>query len=334
MIVLLFIMKKRILNIPPLIAVYLCTAGVFAAKELGYDPAKGIVFIDKGEHDSVITPLIGRKSTKNVEKEKPVTSQRAAQKKPDTDIHTGRKKDPPELYFRSGLEYFQNGDFTNALKNFMFADSVGRKPEYRLWIGKTLRNLGRPEDMIKTMTDIINKESESDVADDALLELALYYKSIDDYEKSTQLLSQLIEQYPFGLAHSTGEELREIAREQRRLMRAEMINTLAILGYQGDDLASSYRKFQIANKLPVTEAGDRLTVKAVKEQHRRYLEQQEAKNNRILRLKKYGFGLYGAAAAGVVNIILMLVLLIKIQVHMKHLNELKKIMKDLDVKKI
>jgi tetratricopeptide (TPR) repeat protein len=305
----------------------------FAAKELMYDPEKGIIFVDKNDA-ATVPSAAGEQRGRPVEKEPLRAAKRPAKSKSGSDIHVGRKKDPPELYFRSGLEYFKNGDFPNALKNFIFADSVDHRPEYRLWIGKTLRSLGRINDMLKTMIDIIKKEPDCDVADDALFELALHYKFADDYEKSMQLFSQLIEQYPFGLAYSTGEELREIAREQRRLMRAEMINTLSILGYIGEDLPTSYRKFQKENKLPITEVGDQLTVKAIKELHRRHLEQEEARSTQKLQLDRYSVWLYGAIAAGVLNISLLLLLLSKIQTRKRQLIELKKIITDLNVKKL
>lgn len=300
-----------------------------AAKELMYDPDKGIIFIDKYETS------VGQKPAGHpVEKAPQRVAERPTKPKSDSDIHVGRKKDPPELYFKSGLEYFKNGDFSSALKNFKFADSVDHRPEYRLWIGKTLRSLGSIDDMLKTMIEIINREPDCDVADDALFELALHYKNTDDYEKSMQLFSQLIEQYPFGLAYSTGEELREIAREQRRLMRAEMINALSILGYIGEDLPASYRKFQQENKLPVTEIGDRQTVKAIKELHRRYIEKEESRAAKKLRLDRYSVWLYGAIAAGVLNTLFLLLLFSKIRTRKRQLAELNTIITDLDVKKL
>ena len=326
-------MNLRVIKSITLTAVCGGIVTAFAAKELMYDPEKGIIFVDKNDATPV-SSIAKEKRTQPVEKEPSSAGKRPAKRKSGSDIHIGRKKDPPELYFKSGLEYYKNGDFTNALKNFTFADSVHHRPEYRLWIGKTQRSLGRIDDMLRTMIEIIKKEPNCDVADDALFELALHYKLTDDYEKSMQLFSQLIEQYPFGLVYSTGEELREIAREQRRLMRAEMINTLSILGYIGEDLPTSYRKFQKENKLPVTEVGDQRTIKAVKELHRRYLEQEEARSTQKQRSDRYSGWLYGAIAGGVLNIFLLLLLLSKIQARKKQLVELNKIITDLDVKKL
>ena len=310
------------------------TGVLFAEKELMYDPEKGIIFVEKG----TVTPSQKKAAGVEPSDETRSTSTRQRprqnQARSSSDLHIGRKKDPPELYFKSGLEYYKNGDFNNALKNFTFADSVRHRPEYRLWIGKTLRSLGRVDEMLKTMFMIIKNEPDCDVADDALFELGLHYKATDDYDKATQLFSQLIEQYPFGLAYPTGDELREIAREQRRLMRAEMINILTILGYKGEDLPSSYRKFQKANDLPVTERGDRQTILAIKELHRHYLEQEELKEKKRDQVERYSVWLYVAIGAGTVNIILLLVLLLKARARKRHVIELQQIISELDAQKL
>ncbi len=302
----------------------LCIGGrnAIAEKELMYDPEKGIIFVENGPE--------GKKNS-GMQRVSPAKSR---ENKISSDIHVGRRKDPPEVYFKSGLEYYRNNDFNNALKNFTFADSAGHRPEFRLWIGKTLRSLDKNGEMLKIMYTIIKEEPDCDVADDALLELALYYKKKDDYDKATRLFTQLIEQYPFGTAFSTGEELREIAREQRRLMRAEMINILTTLGHVGEDLPASYRNFQKANNLSVTEIGDFATIKAIKEQHRRYLEQEELKLLQKQQFDKYRPWIYGAVTAGTVNIMLLLALCSKIQTKKRQLLELQKIVKDLDVTKL
>lgn len=321
----------------PFLLICSFSVALFAEKELMYDPEKGIIFVEKGSSPSA-TPKA--KESSGNPKALPDHPQRQEIKKTrvkprsKSDLHIGRKKDPPQLYFKSGLEYYKNGDFTNALKNFTFADSVDHRPEYRLWIGKTLRSLDRPDEMLKTMFTIIKNEPDCDVADDALFELGLYYKKIDDYDKATQLFSQLIEQYPFAQAYPSGEELREIAREQRRLMRAEMVNLLTILGYIDEDLPNSYRNFQKDRKLPVTEIGDQTTIKAIKELHRHYLEQEDLKLRKQQRFEKYSTWLYIAIGAGTLNILLLLLLLLKANARKRHLSELQKIIFDLDVQKL
>ena len=319
----------RKLRGPFITAVYIITVNslpVAAEKELMYDPEKGIIFVEKkGTTRKSATPSAPKKSS---------VHQKSVLKKSSTDIHVGRKKDPPQLYFKSGLEYYRNNDFNNAYKNFLFADSVDHQPEYRLWLGKTLRKMNKIDEMLKTMFTIIHDEPNCDVADDALLELALYYKMANDYEKANQLFTRLIEQYPFGLSYSTGEELREIAREQRRLMRAEMINILTILNYTGEDLPASYQKFQQANDLPVNGLGDHKTVTAIKELHRRYLEQQELKTRQQQQFDRYDVWVYVLIAAGTLNTLLLLLLLSKIKGRKRQIIELEKIISDLNISKI
>jgi tetratricopeptide (TPR) repeat protein len=321
-------LKTEIIIVIGALVFFVGPGALFAEKELMYDPVKGIVFVEKGS-ETAPAPTVERQVPMVVQ-----TVRKTKKSDNPSDIHVGRKKDPPELYFKSGLEYFRNNDFASALKNFQFADSMEQKPEYRLWIGKTYRSMGQVDDMLKTMVDLIRTDPGCDVADDALFELALHYKLTDDYDKAALLYSQLIEQYPFGVAYSTGEELREIAREQRRLMRAEMINTLTTLGYVGEDLAASYRAFQKANDLPLTEIGDQRTVRAVKDLHRKYLEQEEKKANRKARFDRYSIWFYGAGIAGVINILLLLLLLSKIKARRRHIAELTKIVEELDVKKL
>lgn len=308
------------------IVLLVCGAAFTAAeKELVYDAGKGIILVEKKSGAAAATSV-----------KKGPRRQAAAKStgRGGADLHVGRKKDPPELYFRSGLEYYKNGDYDNALKNFTFADSVDHRPEYRLWIGKALRQLDRVDDMLMTMFTIIKNEPDCDVADDALLELALYYKTTDDYDRATQLFSQLVEQYPFGTAFSTGEELREIVREQRRLMRAEMLNILSILGYMNDDLPAAFRNFQKANNLPVTEVGDRQTVRAIKQQQRSYQEMEELKARQKLRFDRMKVWIYAALAAGALNILLLVTLGFQIRARKRHVAELQKNITDLDVRKL
>ena len=313
------------------------TIVLFAEKELMYDPEKGIIFVEKGSSPSAPSKTKAPPDNPKAKPDQPQSQEikkTRAKPRSRSDLHIGRKKDPPQLYFKSGLEYYKNNDFTNALKNFTFADSADHRPEYRLWIGKTLRSLDRPDEMLKTMFTIIKNEPDCDVADDALFELGLYYKKIDDSDKATQLFSQLIEQYPFGLAYPTGEELREIAREQRRLMRAEIINLLTILGYIDEDLPSSYRNFQRDQKLPVTEIGDQTTIKAIKKLHQHYLEQEDLKLRKQQRFEKYSTWLYIAIGTGTLNILLLLLLFSKAKARKRHLSELQKIISDLDLQKL
>lgn len=309
----------------------------YAEKELIYDPEKGIIFVEKGSAPAT-TPTSGRSTNRTASSsKKPATTQRktaARRGKSSNDIHVGRHKDPPKLYFKSGLEYFKNSDFVNALKNFSYADSVAPKPEYTLWIGKTLRQLDRSGEMLKTMFDIIKNQPDSDVADDALFEIALYYQAQNDYEKASQLFTRMIEQYPFGLSYPSGEELRELARNERRRMRAEMINILTTIGFIGEDLPASYLIFQKAFQLPFSSVGDQVTINAIKEQHRLYLEKEQKKLDDETKIGRYRLWIYGAIGAGCLNVLLLLILTAKVRSRKKHLEELSSLISDLDIKKL
>jgi tetratricopeptide (TPR) repeat protein len=311
--------------------------GVSAEKVLIYDEQKGIMFVDKDEKGN-ITPSPAEPE-KKTQPEKETTSAPASSKQvitrtSSTDIHVGRKKDPPELYFSSGLEYFKNRDFNNALKNFSYADSVNPQARYALWKGKTYRQVGQPEKMLEVMQEILDKYPKSDVADDALFEIAFSYQTIDDYEKASNLYTQLAEQYPFGTSYSNGEEFREVAQQQRRYMRAEMVNLLTLLGYADDDLSTSYRKFQRANRLEVTGTGDRETVQAIKKMHAEYLEKENRKTNVQLQAKRYVLWGIIAGCLAFVNILIVIIVHVLANAKKRQLDLLKQSLQDLDIQKI
>ncbi len=307
------------------LAILLCCTTysiLYAEKVLVYDPVKGIIFVDKSERDRQ------KKSTgtsAGIAKSKRANS---------ADLHIGRKKDPPELYFRSGLEYFQNSDFKNALKNFSYADSVDPRPLSMLWKAKTYRQMGDFDKMLFIMQQIIENYPESDVADDALFELALHYQKTDDYERAGLLYTRLTEQYPFGLLYPTGEELREIAREQKKLMRAELINLLSILGFSGDELPASIKSFQKSNGLLITGNADQKTVQLIRTRHTEFLHNEEQKVLEQKRREKSNLMLLIASGINLITLLLLIYMQIRINTKKQHISELQKIIKDLDLSRL
>ncbi|HEX2958760.1 MAG TPA: tetratricopeptide repeat protein [Chitinispirillaceae bacterium] len=305
---------------------------LFAQKEINYDPEKGIIFSD--DNSSKRTAVPG----KNVDSKKSfIPQQQSSIEKPaakNNDIHSNRKKDPPETYYKSGLEYFKNEDFSNALKNFSYADSLTSLPLYKLWKAKSLRRLNNIPAMFRLLSEIATKNDNSDIADDALLELAIYYKSSNDYEKSLETLTKLIEQYPFGVSCATGEELPEIARDQRRLIRQEMINSLAIIGYQEEDLASAYREFQQTNGLKITGTGTVETVALIKQLHEQLLQKQDEESEQAREHEKYQWIMVVCISVFLSTFVLLIILRLTINSRKKHLLELKDILLELDTGKL
>ena len=94
-------MNLRVIKRITLTAVCGGIVTAFAAKELMYDPEKGIIFVDKNDATPV-SSIAKEKRTQPVEKEPSSAGKRPAKRKSGSDIHIGRKKDPPELYFKSG----------------------------------------------------------------------------------------------------------------------------------------------------------------------------------------------------------------------------------------
>jgi tetratricopeptide (TPR) repeat protein len=188
--------------------------------------------------------------------------------------------------------------------------------------------------MLFIMQQIIENFPDSDVADDALFELALHYQKLDDYERASMLYTRLAEQYPFGLLFSTGEELREIAREQKKLMRAELINLLSILGFSGDDFTANIRNFQKRNHLEITGNADQKTVQMIRARHAEFLNEEQKHLLEQKNRKKSSLMLLGAAAVSVITLVLLILLQLKIKAKKQHISELKKILTDLDLNRL
>lgn len=328
-------------------SIYLCmlvssVVIAHAEKVMQYDEKQGIIFVDEQTgskkglvdppkttttfHTETLSVMTQKTITKNAIQLVPTTARNA------TDIHVGRDKDPAKVYLQSGLEYFKNGDYANALKNFTYADSVEPKPEYLLWVGKCYRQLGKPDQMLVTMKTILNSFPQSDVADDALFEIAFYYKEIDDYDASTKLFSQLTEQYPFGESFSNRESFLEVAKDQRRIMTADVRSMLATIGYSGNDLEELYRTFQKDHALAITGIGSQSTVRALKAAYAAFLKNAAAAEARLERLKiinRYAF--FGIGIV-VLNTIILISLNAAIRGKRRYLENLEQLLAELDVK--
>ncbi|NLG17965.1 MAG: tetratricopeptide repeat protein [Fibrobacter sp.] len=304
--------------------VVLLSSSLYGQRQLIYDPERGIIFDDEPRGTSAVSQ--DQSSSDQIAETRP--------KRNSNDLHFNRKKDPPELYFRSGLEYFKNRDYKSALKNFSYADSVTGKPQYLLWKGKTFRQLGDTVKMLSIMEEIYKKHRTSEVADDALFELALYYQSNDDYAKATEVYTSLIEQFPMSTSFSTGEELREVAREQRRLMRAEIMNLLGGLGFMEDELTASISKFQKANHLKVTGTGNKETISAIRKNHKDISDKETIKAQDEAMTFKFSKWNITALAMAVFNILMLFLISRKIKKGRQHLENLNGILKDLDINKL
>lgn len=287
-------------------AAALCCALAFSATARGvlmYDQEKGVIFID-GKDTLDAKP---RKTAVTTREGAPaVTGPKRPSSRSKTDIHVDREKDPPELYFKSGLEYFRNADYENALKNFGYAARSGDDPRHLLWMAKTYRQLGKPDRMLAMMEGLVRDWPESGIADDALFEIAYHYETTDDYEAAGKKYLQLAEQYPFGISVSNGEDFLEVSRRQRRVMRAEMISALKFLGVEGETIEQAYANFQRAHALEVTGTGTAATVKAIKAEYRKKTRAREEDQARTERVRR---AIWWVSALGVLLLIDLLFLL-------------------------
>ena len=305
----------------------LCLLALPAAAEkvLVYDEERGIIFVDPAEkprretRPAPAAPAPPAKETKGV-----LEGGRSG-------LHAQRAQDPPEVYFRSGLDYFNAHDYEQALVYFESAFRRETLPAYLLWIGKCQRLLGEPARHIATMERILREHPASDVADDALFEIAFSHQVANRYEAASAAYSRLAEQYPFGTSYSNGEEFREIAREQRRMMRGEMITATRLLGFTGGELRELYAQFQRANGLPPTGLGDSITVTRVKELYHQMLTQRHAPQGIPALVRRYRGWAYGSAGVLWGVCVLMLVPLVGARRKMRVVESLEQTLADLEL---
>ena len=301
-----------------------------AEKVLLYDEEKGIIFADK-DHANAVSK---KNSAARPPSDAPVIERERARpassgKTVDAGILRGRQKDPPEVYFESGLQYFKNGNYDDALKNFTHADSLDPQPKYVLWMGKTLRQLQKRNQLLFVMNRLLTTYPESDVADDALFEIAFCYQTDDDYAMAAKAYTQLAEQYPFGTSYSNGESFRSVAHKQCQMMRAEVISTLRVLGYSGDDVETLYSAFQKDKGLPVTGTGDRKTIKAMKSAYDDFLKLQATQTLKQDRINKYRIAALAMCGVVFINCIIVFIINRKIAARRKNLSALSLMLSDL-----
>ncbi|MBD3392733.1 MAG: hypothetical protein GF418_11585 [Chitinivibrionales bacterium] len=304
-----------------LIVLAACVGRPRAEKVLIYDEDRGIIFVDKEAHEA-----------RREEKARATAERIARERSRRGDIHVGRKKDPPELYFKSGLQYFKDGDYINALKNFTYARSADPKPEYLLWMGKTYRQLDQHDKMLSIMEEILKKYRESSVADDALFEIAFHYQKSDDYAMATRRYAELAEQYPFGVSYSNNQEFLEVSRTQRQYMRAEMITALKVLGYRGETPREAYEAFQKKNGLEVTGTPTAATVRAVKSQYQDKLQADAATSTQQEETRRATLVAAVAGAALALNLWILVAVRLKSRERKRHLANLQSALADLDTR--
>lgn len=325
-----FIDKR--LYFPPGIGLFVIAffSSSFSEKVLIYDEEKGIIFVEKNgppqaapqKKESLLkSPVVQPEKSHGLSEGKNI----------DASIQKGRRKDPPEVYFESGLQYFKNRNYDDALRNFTHADSLDPQPKYVLWMGKTLRQMGKFDRQLFMMNRIITTYPESDVADDALFEIAFAYQANDDYEQAVKMYTRLAEQYPFGTSFSNGENFRDIAHKQVQTMRAEMISSLKILGFKGDDEESLYSAFQKEKGLHITGTGTVATVKTIKAAYGKFLEMEANKARSQERVGKYrSWALVLCGMLGT-NALILIVLQRKIMERRRYLATLFQALSDLSL---
>jgi tetratricopeptide (TPR) repeat protein len=316
----------------------LCITPVAAEKVLIYDEEKGITFVDKdetaGQAKQAKQPAAATADRPAVKHGQVAPSVIPTSKNIDNGFIRGKKKEPSGVFFESGLQYFKAGNYEDALRQFIHADSTDPQPVYSLWIGKTYRQLGKGDQVMFVMKRILSTYPDSAVAADALFEMGFYYQTSDDYARAVATYTQLTEQYPFAKSYSNGEEFREVAKRLKQMMRSEMISTLKVLGYQGDEPDDLFRKFQKDKGLTVTGKPDQPTVRAIKQEFRGYQAAEAQKAAAKLRAAKYVGWSAALCALCVLCASSMVFARMSAVNKKKHLHVLSQSMSDLDIRNL
>ncbi|MDG5814282.1 tetratricopeptide repeat protein [Chitinispirillales bacterium ANBcel5] len=288
-------------------------------KRLIYDEKKGILYVDEGEYNKI--------QAQRVENRKAASSPKV--KLQNQELLIGRGKDPPEVYFESGMRFFQSGDYTMALKAFSHAESVEEKPRYILWVGKTHRQLGNHEKMLEKMDTILASYPDSDVADDALFEIAFFYQSANNYERAIKTYNRLAEQYPFGKSYLGNHDFLQIAREQTRYMRSELLEMLRLFGFNGEDLIRSLRLYQQKYGLIQNGKADQETVNHIKKNYKNMLLQKQREQALKMQVLEYQNYLIASGIVAVFLIVINITLKVKTKEKKLHLALLKQNISDI-----
>lgn len=175
-----------------------------------------------------------------------------------------RKQKNYQTYFITGKRYFYEGDYVEALRFFENAYKLKKNPEYYLFIAKCHRKMENPKRMLTVLDGIQKLYPESDVADDALFEMALYYLTAFDYEKAAALFKKLTEQYPYGTSITNKQEFRAIAREQILIMEQEVKSLLRDIGLKKGSAEKRLTYMQKRLKLEQTGRPDLKTMTALR----------------------------------------------------------------------
>ncbi len=295
---------------------FISAFSVESSQTLIFDEQKGIIFVDQEEAPDT--------------KKLPPPTLPERREERERRLILGREADSPEAYFKTGLKFFDSGDFYAAQKNFSHANSVDPSPEYMLWMGKCYRQTGQHDEMLRIMRKILENHRTSDVAPDALFEIAFYYQTKGDYYMATRKYNQLAEQYPYAESFSGEHSFLRIAREQTRNMRAEIIDYLGDLGVQGESFRSAIKKFQKENGLALTGKPDQITVEKIKEKHNTYISEKQKRVDQQEAAKRYIYHIMGAGVLAILNILFMIYMRVPIKEKKAHLDIMEQMVSDMN----
>lgn len=269
-----------------ILVIFMLGFNSFAEKVLYYSEKGGIMWVEKSRLET-----LKKREMKQVENKK-------KRHEASYELTTaGKRAKDHKTYYRVGLKYFFDNDYNEAFRYFKNAYKLKRDPKYYLFMAKCYRKLDKPGKMLHILNNILRFHKESDVADDALFEMALYYEMGHDYQKAIDKFRLLTEQYPYGTSIANHKEFRVVAREQITIMESEVDRLFKIAGITKGTLDTRLKWLQKKFKLQVTGSPDKKTMEILlKIQSRIEERKKKAAEQRHLRERIKKWSIAGLSA--------------------------------------
>ncbi|OGS34330.1 MAG: hypothetical protein A2293_09735 [Elusimicrobia bacterium RIFOXYB2_FULL_49_7] len=228
---------------------------VLAKKVMVYDEKEGITWVEEGAQKTKKSSKKGFEAptihkTEVVIEEKNVSLREHVKLKPASGAD----------YIKTGMKFYYDKDYSEALGYFTKAWESKKKPTYHFYMGAALSKLQRNDEMVVIFEEIRRDAPKDSAADDATFYLAVYRQSQNDYAKAHELYKEVVELYPEGTSLIGGMVFREAARQQLRAMKIDILSRLKILDYKDDNALELLKQFQNDYSLPATGSPDRETV--------------------------------------------------------------------------
>ena len=179
-----------------------CTALNFFKGSAGSEPASAPAATDtaKSSDKDAVVEALENKIDVLENKVSSLETQLAQQKKI---VYTVEYSDPAQLYQKARNLMLEN-DTDNAAD--LFTTFAKQHPDHSLadnalyWLGECHYTKGRYAQSIEVFKDLVNRYPKAEKVPDALLKTGYAYLSLDDVNRASYFLTQVIKKYPFSPA--------------------------------------------------------------------------------------------------------------------------------------